>query len=150
MSLRTSVMTCAAAELDLRVPAMPAIIGAVTEEVMGFLADQEGSEDDLVAVELALQEALANGVRHGCKGDPSKHVHCLVTCNASGELLIVVRDDGPGFDATALPDPLEPANLLNASGRGVFLINRLMDDVAFADGGREVRMRKRLTHRTAN
>lgn len=67
----------------------------------------------------------------------------MVTADASGELLIVVRDPGPGFDTTAVPNPLEGENLLKSSGRGVFLINQLMDEVKFGDGGREVQMRKR-------
>ncbi|MBA3885589.1 MAG: ATP-binding protein, partial [Acidobacteria bacterium] len=39
--------------------------------------------------------------------------------------------------------PLAPENLLKSGGRGVFLINQLMDTVGFRDGGREVEMRKR-------
>ena len=58
-------------------------------------------------------------------------------------MVIVVRDPGPGFDPGAVADPLEPANRLKPSGRGIFLIKALMDHVQFADGGREVQMRKR-------
>lgn len=94
-------------------------------------------------MELALQEALANAVRHGCKGDPTKLIRCLVTVNdASGDVVIVVRDPGVGFDPTSVPNPLQRENLLKPSGRGVFLINQLMDEVRFADSGREVLMRK--------
>ena len=42
-----------------------------------------------------------------------------------------------------MPNPLEATNVLKGSGRGIFLINQLMDEVRFADGGRELRMRKR-------
>ncbi len=42
-----------------------------------------------------------------------------------------------------MPDPLAGENVLKSSGRGIFLINQLMDEVAFEDGGRELRMRKR-------
>ena len=42
-----------------------------------------------------------------------------------------------------MASPLEAANLFKPSGRGIFLINALMDDVRFADGGREVQMRKK-------
>jgi anti-sigma regulatory factor (Ser/Thr protein kinase) len=66
-----------------------------------------------------------------------------VTCDESGEILISVRDPGPGFDPTTVANPLDPANVLKPSGRGIFLINGLMDDVRFADGGRELQMRKR-------
>jgi serine/threonine-protein kinase RsbW len=94
-------------------------------------------------VELALQEALSNAIRHGCKSDPSKQVQCCVTFDDAGEIVIVVRDPGPGFDVKAVPDPLESANLLKPSGRGVFLINQLMDTVEYGDEGRQVVMRKR-------
>jgi anti-sigma regulatory factor (Ser/Thr protein kinase) len=57
-------------------------------------------------------------------------------------LTIVVRDPGPGFDPAAVPNPLEGENVFRGSGRGVFLINQLMDEVRYADRGREVLMRK--------
>jgi anti-sigma regulatory factor (Ser/Thr protein kinase) len=134
---------CSNCELNLVLPAMPSSIRVVSDGVTQLLESKHWPEEEIIKVDLALQEALANGIRHGCKGDPSKHVQCIVTTDASGELMIVVRDPGPGFDAEKLPDPLEGDNVLKASGRGVFLINQLMDEVAFADGGREVMMRKR-------
>jgi len=42
-----------------------------------------------------------------------------------------------------VPNPLDPENMMKPGGRGVFLINRLMDDVSFSEGGRVVQMRKR-------
>ncbi|MBA3296714.1 MAG: ATP-binding protein [Acidobacteria bacterium] len=42
-----------------------------------------------------------------------------------------------------MADPLDPENMLKPSGRGIFLISGLMDDVQCADGGRQVRMRKK-------
>lgn len=123
--------------------ATPAGIQTVSEGVVQLLQRKQWPEDDVIKVDLALQEALANGIRHGCKGDPTKEVQCCVTCDDSGELLIVVRDPGTGFDPSVLPHPLKSENMMKPGGRGVFLINQLMDEVAFADGGREVQMRKR-------
>ena len=132
-----------ACEINVVIPATPSAIPTVSEGVMQLLKSKRWPEEEMLKVDLALQEALANGIRHGCKGDASKQIQCCVSSDAAGELVIVVRDPGPGFDATAVPDPLAESNLLKASGRGVFLINQLMDEVAFADGGREVQMRKR-------
>lgn len=130
-------------ELNLVIPATPAGIQTVSEGVTQLLESKRWNEDEIIKIDLALQEALANGIRHGCKGDPSKSVQCTVTCDADGELMIVVRDPGPGFDLTKVANPLDTENMLKPSGRGVFLINQLMDQVDFADGGREVQMRKK-------
>jgi len=124
------------------VPADPAAIAGVTDGVTQLLRSKGWPAEKAMEVELALQEALANAVRHGCGGDPRKRVQCVVTHDAAGEVVIVIRDPGTGFDATAVPDPLAGDNLFKPSGRGIYLINRLMDEVRFADEGREIRMRK--------
>lgn len=134
---------CSTCQLNLVIPASPASIPTVSEGVRQLLQGKGWSDEELMPVELALDEALANAIRHGCKGDPTKHVQCVVSTDAAGEVVIVVRDPGPGFDVSAVPNPLEGANVLKPSGRGVFLINQLMDRVEFADGGREVWMQKR-------
>jgi anti-sigma regulatory factor (Ser/Thr protein kinase) len=134
---------CSTCELNVVIPASPAAIPKVSEGVTHILQEKGWSDTDIMKVELALDEALANAIRHGCKGDASKQVQCVVTFGGADGLTIVVRDPGPGFDPGAVPNPLEGDNVLKGSGRGVFLINQLMDEVEFADGGREVQMRKR-------
>ena len=138
---------CSECEINMVVPADPAAIVGVTDGVTQLLRSKAWPDDKAMDVELALQEALANAVRHGCGGDPAKRVQCCVTHDAAGELVIVIRDPGPGFDAKAVPDPLAGDNVFKPSGRGIYLINRLMDEVRFADEGREIRMRKSSAHR---
>ena len=133
---------CSECELTMVMPADPQAISGVTDGVTQLLRRKGWPEDKAIEVELALQEALANAVRHGCGGDPNKRVQCYVTHDASGEIVIVIRDPGTGFDARAVPDPLAGDNVFKPSGRGIYLINRLMDEVHFADEGREIRMRK--------
>ena len=134
---------CSTCQFTMTIPADPAAIPTVTDGVTQVLQEKNWPEDDVMAVELALQEAVANAIRHGCRGDKSKQLQCSVTCDEEGEVVITVRDPGAGFDPTTLPDPLDPANMLKSSGRGIFLINGLMDDVQFADGGRELQMKKK-------
>ena len=55
----------------------------------------------------------------------------ILSCDESGEVVIVVRDPGAGFDPGAIADPLDSANIRKPSGRGIFLINELMDHVQF-------------------
>ena len=134
---------CSECQFDMTIPADPKAIPTVTDGVMQVLQNRSWPEARVMEVELALQEALANAIRHGCGGDSSRHVQCVVTCDANDEVLIVVRDPGAGFDAATVPNPLAGENILKSSGRGIFLINQLMDEVAFADGGRQLRMKKR-------
>jgi anti-sigma regulatory factor (Ser/Thr protein kinase) len=139
-ALMPYLSTC---QFTIRIPADPAAIPTVTDGVVHVLQEKGWPEADVVAVELALQEAVANAVRHGCKGDRTKELECAVACDAAGEVVITVRDPGEGFDPAAIANPLEPANILKPRGRGIFLINGLMDDVQFTDSGRQVQMTKR-------
>ena len=141
--LSALVPYCSACQFDMVIPADPAAIPTVTDGVLHLLHDKKWPEDEIIKVELALQEALANAIRHGCKGDPTKYVQCCITFDPGGEIVVVVRDPGTGFDDKDVPHPLKPENMLKPSGRGIYLINELMDEVAFADGGREVQMRKK-------
>jgi anti-sigma regulatory factor (Ser/Thr protein kinase) len=133
---------CSACQFNIVIPADPAAIRTVTDGVAQALRNKPGVVGHEFEIELALQEALANAIRHGCQGDRTKSVQCCVTYADVGDVLIVVRDPGPGFDVSRVANPLENRNLLKGNGRGIFLINQLMDEVRFADGGRELHMRK--------
>lgn len=135
---------CSTCALNITIPADPAAMTTVGDGVTELLNSKGWPEDEVMKVELALQEALANAIRHGCKNDRTKKVQCSVTFDSGGEVVIVIRDPGSGFDVSAVPNPLEGANVLKPSGRGVFLINELMDTVEFGDEGRRVTMRKRI------
>jgi serine/threonine-protein kinase RsbW len=117
-------------------------IDEVVRSVMNVIREMcvKGSEDD---IELALTEALANAVVHGAKSDPSKLIECDVACDEKEGVIIVVRDPGEGFDPTKLSNPLEGENLYANHGRGIYLINQLMDDVQFHKNGTEIRMLKK-------
>jgi anti-sigma regulatory factor (Ser/Thr protein kinase) len=56
-------------------------------------------------------------------------------------VLIIVRDTGPGLDPASILSPVMDQNLFPTSGRGIYLINQLVDEVFFEKGGTEIRMR---------
>jgi len=118
-------------------------VDPVVEQVMESVRQMkcvDGKED---AIELSLQEALANAVVHGAKEDPTKVVECLVACDEERGILIIVRDPGEGFDPNAIPSCTLGENLYSSHGRGIFLINHLMDEVKFHKNGTEIHMVKR-------
>ena len=142
--LSEMIPLCSTCHFNMVIPADPANISTVSEGLERVLRERGWGETDVIAVDLAVREGLANAIRHGCHNDSSKQVQCCVTINSPGEVVVVIRDPGSGFDTQAVPDPMDPENMLKSSGRGVYLINQLMDEVGFRDGGREVEMRKRI------
>ncbi len=91
---------------------------------------------------IALDEAFANAVKHGNKGDVSKLVRITADLSAK-EARFTIEDEGEGFRVTDIPDPRDPANLFKASGRGVLLIYNIMDEVMYNDRGNRLTMIKR-------
>lgn len=128
--------------LELSLPGRLDAIPAAVERIVAFVAESGCAPGEEFEIEVALDEALANAVKHGCHLDPDKSIRVEVRCDSEDGVLIVVRDPGSGFDALAIPDPIAERSLFASSGRGVFLIRRLMDEVEFEDGGCEIRMRK--------
>lgn len=121
----------------------PEAISPAVEKLMAEVQAMECSRGKEFEIELALREALANAVRHGCGHDATKEVEACVACDESRGMLIVVRDPGPGFDPAAIPSPTVGQNIFRHHGRGIYLINQLMDEVSFERGGTEIRMLKR-------
>ncbi len=93
----------------------------VVQQVASAMADGGYEETDIFGVRLALEEALANAIKHGHHYDPAKRVAIRYRV---GDDAVVARitDEGRGFDPARVPDPTDPENLERSSGRGLFLI----------------------------
>ncbi|QDU31745.1 hypothetical protein ETAA8_69050 [Anatilimnocola aggregata] len=124
-------------------------------------------DSSVIRVCIAFEEALRNALFHGnleltseqrdgdsqvyqqlvderLQSAPYKQRRLHITLSVtqhSGKF--VVRDEGPGFDPGALPDPTDPANLDRVSGRGLLLMKTFMDEVSYNSAGNEVTMIKR-------
>lgn len=98
-------------------------------------------EDDLFSIKLSLEEGLVNAVKHGNKLNNHLSVTVEVELDSSS-LIFRIKDQGKGFDYGKIPDPTKKENIKKISGRGIFLINNLMDKVEYFDSGRELRMTK--------
>jgi serine/threonine-protein kinase RsbW len=128
--------------LNLTFAANPNAVSDVVDGVLRVFKAMDCACGHEFEVETALRESLANAVVHGCKRDASKKIQICVACDETRGMLIVVRDPGEGFDPSTLPDPLVGENLFFDHGRGIYLINQLMDEVRFHHGGTEIHMRK--------
>lgn len=128
--------------LRTTVPGERAAVTPVVDEIMAIATEMGCAKGKESEIELVLQEALANAVVHGCREDPGKEVQIWVGCDESRGMIIGVRDPGAGFDPEAVPSPLVGERLYASHGRGVYLINQLMDEVRYERNGSEVWMRK--------
>ena len=140
-----------------------ALIGHLQDALAQLnFCDQVG----LLQISTALGEAITNAIDHGnleldsaMRDGTSKYRKLgkerstelpyrdrRVTLTAKltpNEVTYLVEDEGPGFDPNALPDPTQPENLLNATGRGIMLIRTFMHEVHFNDLGNKLTMIRR-------
>ena len=124
---------------------------------------EEGEE---TRIGVALDEALTNALIHGnlevssdSREDGDGSFERLIELRRSKpgykdrlvyvngqftreSIVIKIRDEGPGFDPSKLPDPTDPENLTKASGRGVLLMRAFMDEVLYNDTGNEITLVK--------
>ena len=143
---------------------IPPLIGHLRENLSRMkLCDGNG----VLRVTVALGEAVNNAILHGNlemssalrEGDTGEYeklarkrrqqqpyrdrrVH-VVARESLTQAEYLIRDEGPGFDPSSLPDPTDPANLEKASGRGLLLIRTFMDRVSHNPTGNEITMLKR-------
>ncbi len=112
----------------------------LAEEAADLMEFDEESKDSLA---IAVTEAVNNAIIHGNKRDTNKKVIIRFVFQEN-RLLVIVKDEGEGFNPDQIGDPLAPENLLKESGRGIFILSSLMDDVQFNfdKDGTELRMIK--------
>ncbi|HJQ20984.1 MAG TPA: ATP-binding protein [Gemmatimonadaceae bacterium] len=116
--------------IDLKIPSDVREIERVVEAVQRECERMHfGARQLMLNVPVALTEALSNAILRGNADDPRKHV--TVHARIDGVALVVeVRDEGAGFDLDeCLIDPTTPDRLEMEQGRGLFLMQKLMDSV---------------------
>jgi serine/threonine-protein kinase RsbW len=120
------------------------LVQTLTDCITNFM---RFDEDAAHWIGMSVRESVTNAIQHGNKLDLSKKVDiCFVV--SPDQLSILVRDQGNGFRAEDIPNPLEATNLLKPSGRGIYYIRTFMDEVEFrslSQGGMEVYMVKKVS-----
>ena len=129
-------------ELRHSFPSDVQAISPFVDQLMRFIGRFRSVDKNESDIELALREALANAIVHGNREDPLKRVFVICRCNTNGAVSITVRDEGQGFEIESIPDPTVPENRLRTTGRGIYLMRRLMDEVRFDRRGTVVYMHK--------
>ena len=115
---------------------------AVEQSVLDEMDKHGYSECDCFAVKLALEESLNNAIKHGNRLEPEKPIQVSFDVD-DAQVVIVVVDQGRGFDRSRLPNCTADENLEKPTGRGIMLMRCYMDEVRFNERGNEVTLVKR-------
>ena len=110
------------------------------EKLVGTVCEEFGVHEDAFGnVLIAVSEAVNNAIQHGNQNNPDAKVEVKVA-NQADVFCIQIKDQGTGFSYESLHDPTAPENLLKDSGRGVFLMQHLADEVEFVNTGSVVNL----------
>jgi serine/threonine-protein kinase RsbW len=128
-------------EIERTIPSDLAEVRRIQNEVKDALEARRYGERDMFHIELALEEALVNAIKHGNQLDLTKvvRVRCVVS---ESTFEIRIEDEGTGFDPTDVPDPTLPENWERTCGRGIHLIKNFMTSVEYVGRGNVVTMSK--------
>jgi serine/threonine-protein kinase RsbW len=130
----------------IRFLSSPDQLTEVDEAVESWLRKQDVPEDTISDLALVVSELVNNAIEHGNERDPEKKF-TVVLNSRRGEIEISVTDEGFGFDPDDLPDPVTDENLLKPSGRGLFVVKSLVDQIQFSfppEGGTTVIVSKKI------
>ena len=123
----------------LEIVSQPQSINIIEKVIDDLKNEFEIHEDSYGNILVAVTEAVNNAIIHGNGLDPEKQVK--VSYEVEGDrIMFTISDEGKGFDYYNLPDPTAPENLEKPTGRGVFLMKHLADQVIFSDNGRVVEL----------
>lgn len=125
--------------IHLEIPSLPENIRLI-ESFIDNAKEKFDLDDDIYGnIMIAVTEAVNNAIKHGNMNDKSKSVSLTLNFDED-HISFKVKDQGKGFDHHNLPDPTAPENLEKTSGRGIFLMKHLADEISFKDDGKLVEL----------
>ena len=102
------------------------------------------NDDELHKIGMSVRECVVNAVVHGNRYGARKKVQLTIS-RTPDCLVVMVADEGAGFDTVSVRDPLADGHLLSPSGRGLMMMRTFMDELQIRrrqPKGTEVKMLK--------
>ncbi len=142
------IAPCVCRNVEMKVPSVTGSLPLVRAVAEKMSASHGAGDEDVLAIGLAIDEALANVIKHGYGGAPDQpiEVSLEVDCEEGGpRLTVMIRDFGRQVDPATIRgrdlDDVRPGGL------GVHIIRSVMDHVEYSCpeyGGMTVTMVKRI------
>ena len=125
--------------ITIQIPSLSENI-RIIESFIDNAKERFNLNDDIYGnIMISVTESVNNAISHGNQGRSDKNVTITLSLNKS-QIKFRIEDEGPGFDYDTLPDPTAPENLEKPSGRGIFLMRHLADEVDFIKEGKIVEL----------
>ena len=118
-------------------------IELASSTLLSLLEKNGITDSDLVfTLRLVLHEALSNAIIHGNQEDKNKKVFLRLMLNED-RIVLEVEDEGNGFNYEERQRD-EEVDLLHDGGRGLIILESLLDELVFKDNRKRVIMTKYL------
>ncbi len=124
-------MTLKSEEIEYSIPSKLNELSKIESISVEIAQKMNFSKDLKDNLSIAVTEAVGNAIVHGNKKNTNKKVYILFKLKKN-QVDVFVKDEGKGFNPDELDDPLNPKNLMKESGRGIFILKALTDDVSFS------------------
>lgn len=128
---------------DLSIPSDIGNLRLVEKAIDEVSTELDLSDEVYGNIMVATMEATNNAIIHGNNSDPNKNVKIEILF-LEKELKVHIEDQGTGFDHYKIPDPTSPDNLEKIDGRGIFLMERLSDEILYLEDGRIVELKFKI------
>lgn len=135
----------------LKLPANSENLDIIRKFISGIAENMGFSEEDIYQIELAVDEACSNVIRHAYLGKDNEKDNILVIVKTKPKQIVIsIADTGIGFNPNSIKTPNmdEYLKRMKPGGLGLHLIKTLMDDVSFRikpGVHNEVKMTKKLS-----
>ena len=127
---------------EKKLPSSVMDIKKVTDEVLYFISVNIALDrEDYYDLKLVFNELLVNAVIHGNKEDKDKYVTLQVKIKEKGEISAVIHDCGNGYDYNEVR---KREFSTNECGRGICIVNAIVDNLTFNEKGNEVKFMKKV------
>ncbi len=112
------------------IPSDPEVLPEAEKFILGVAKEVHLNENKFNNLALSFAEAASNSIVHGNKSDTSKKITITIKVN-NEKMIVIIKDQGNGFNPNTVPDPTKPENILKDSGRGIHIMKSFLDDLRF-------------------
>ena len=115
---------------EKEIPSDPDLLPVLEEFIIDVAKQSNLDQEKFNSLALSFSEAASNSILHGNKLNKSKKVRITVKVDEV-KMIVIIKDEGKGFDINSVPDPTKPENILKDSGRGIHIMRSFLTDLRY-------------------